>query len=391
MGSERRSCETQLTMLVDELLKGMQSGKQTDLILLDFSKAFDKVAHEKLLSKLHYCGIRGGTLRWIKSFLDDRTQNVLLNGVKSDDIPVSSGVPQGSVLGPILFLVYINDLPEQVKSNVRLFADDTALYLTFSKSASPAILQQDLQYLETWEKAWDMEFNPSKCQVIHITRSRRPAQNQYYLHGVLLEAVPSARYLGVDISENLSWNTHISRVSKKANQTLGFVKRNIKIHHEDLKATAYKTLVRPQLEYASSVWSPYTDTAIQQIEKVQRRAARWVKRDYSRTSSVTAMLQSLQWRSLDQRRIDSRLSLLYKITHDLVAIPREQYLTAPQRQSRISHPMAYRQIPTTTDYYKYSFFPRTIVHWNSLPLEVVTLPNVDKFNEAVGQLNHFSP
>ena len=238
----------------------------------------------------------------------------MLNGVKSDNIPVSSGVPQGSVLGPILFLAYINDLPEQVKSKVRLFADDTALYLTFSKSLTPSILQQDLQHLESWEKAWDMEFNPSKCQVIHITRSRRPAQNKYDLHGVLLEAAPAAKYLGVDISENLFWNTHISRISKKANQTLGFLKRNINIHHEDLKATEYKTVVRPQLEYASSVWSPHTDTAIQQIEKVQRRAARWVKRDYSRTSSVTAMLQSLNWRRLDLRRIDNRLSVMYKMT-----------------------------------------------------------------------------
>ena len=126
-------------------------------------------------------------------------------------------------------------------------------------------------------------------------------------------------------------------------------------------------MVRPQLEYASSVWSPHTDTAIQQIEKVQRRAARWVKRDYSRTSSVTAMLQSLNWRRLDLRRIDNRLSVMYKITHDLVAIPRDQYLTALQRQSRTSLPMAYRQIATSTDCIKYSFFPRTIVHWNSLP------------------------
>ena len=173
-----------------------------------------------------------------------------------------------------------------------------------------------------------MEFNPSKCQVIHITRSRRPAQNKYYLHGVLLEAVPAAKYLG-DISENLSWNTHISRISKKANQTLGFLKRNIKIYHEDLKATAYKTVVRPQLEYASSVWSPHTDIAIQQIEKVQRRAARWVKRDYSRTSSVTAMLQSLNWRRLDLRRIDNRLSVMYKITHDLVANPQRPVPNSP--------------------------------------------------------------
>ena len=130
---EKRSCETQLIMLVDELAKNMQAKKQTDLILLDFSKAFDKVAHEKLLLKLHFYGIRGNTLNWIKDFLDNRSQSVLLNGSNSDSIPVSSGVPQGSVLGPILFLAYINDLPDQVKSRVRLFADDTAMYLALDK------------------------------------------------------------------------------------------------------------------------------------------------------------------------------------------------------------------------------------------------------------------
>ena len=136
---------------------------------------------------------------------------------------------------------------------------------------------------------------------------------------------------------------------------------------------------------------PHTDTAIQQIEKVQRRAARWVKRDYSRSSSVTAMQQSLNWRRLDLHRIDIRLSIMCKITHGLVAIPRDQYLTALQRQSRTSHPMAYRQIAISTDYIKYSFFPCTIVHWNSLPPEVVSLPNVDDFNWAVSQINHVSP
>ena len=114
-------------MLVDGLSKSMQSGKQTDLILLDFSKAFDKVAYEKLLLKLHFYGIRWNILNWIKDFLDNRTQSGILNGTNSDNIAVSSGVPQGSVLGPILFLAFINDLPEQVRSRVRLFADDTAM------------------------------------------------------------------------------------------------------------------------------------------------------------------------------------------------------------------------------------------------------------------------
>ena len=312
---------------------------------------------------------------------------------------VSYPPPKGLWMTPPV-KVCENSLPSCKTGYLRLTAAPSGLIdlvqlivLTFSKSLTPSILQQDLQHLESCEKAWDMEFNPSKCQVIHIRRSRRPTQNKYYLHGALLEAVPAAKYLGVDISENLSWNTHISRISKKSNQTLGFLKRNIKIHHEDLKATAYKTVVRPQLEYASSVWSPHTDTVIQQIEKVQRCTARWVKRDYSRTSSVTAMLQSLNWRRLDLRCIDNRLSVMYKVTHDLVAIPRDQYLTALQRQSRTSHLMAYRQIATSTDYIKYSFFLSTVVHWNSLPPEVVSLPNVDDFNRAVSQMNprRFAP
>ena len=145
----KRSCETQLTMLIEELHQNLQDGKQTDIILLDFSKAFDKVSHEKLIYKLHGYGIRGKTLRWIKSFLNGRSQTVVLEGDCSEEVPVTSGVPQGSVLGPILFLVYINDLPEKVKSQVRLFADDTAAYLAINSLADSRQLQDDLTSCRT--------------------------------------------------------------------------------------------------------------------------------------------------------------------------------------------------------------------------------------------------
>ena len=175
------------------------------------------------------------------------------------------------------------------------------------------------------------------------------------------------------------------------NQTLGFLKRNIKVRNQDLKSTAYKTLVRPQLEYASSVWSPHTDTDIKKIESVQRRSARWATHDYRSTSSVTEMLNKLSWRPLDQRRIDTRLIMLYKITYDLVAIPLTDYLTPNRRQSKFIHPLAYRQISTTTNYCKYSFFPRTAVHWNALPISIVMLPTVAQFSHAVCQVVHVSP
>ena len=217
---EKRSCETQLIMLIDEQAKNMQMGKQTDLILLDFSKAFDKVAHENLLLKLHHYGIRGDTQKWIKDFLDNPKQAVVINGINSEKIPVSFGTLQGSVHGPILFLAYINDLPEQVKSRVRLFADDTALYLAISSFTESEVLQRDLASLEHWEKMWDMKFNRSKCQVLQITKKAKPLNNKYILHNVELESVPAAKYLGVTIVDDLSWSKHIDITTKKANKLL---------------------------------------------------------------------------------------------------------------------------------------------------------------------------
>ena len=174
-------------------------------------------------------------------------------------------------------------------------------------------------------------------------------------------------------------------------QTLGFLKRNIRVHNKDLKSTAYKTLVRPQLEYASTVWSPQTDLDINKLESVQRRAARWVTHDYQYTSSVSSMLQDLNWRTLDQRRIDSRLVLLYKVTYDLVAIPASDYLIRNTRPSSRNHSMAYRQITTLKDFYKFTFFPRTIIHWNALPHHIPTLPTLAQFSTAVCQVAHSTP
>ena len=161
------------------------------------------------------------------------------------------------MLGPILFLVYINDLPDDIVSQARLFADDTAIYLTLEKNDSDK-LQRDLDRLQTREARWDMEFNPSKGQVVKVTFSRNPLQTQYILHGQVLEAVSSARYLGVDISSNLSWNTHVDRITANADRSLGFIKQNIKTKPPQIREMAYLSLVRPQLEYALAVWDPHT-------------------------------------------------------------------------------------------------------------------------------------
>ena len=235
-----------------------------------------------------------------------------------------------------------------------------------------------------------MHFNPSKCQVINITKRKKKVETSYTLHGVTLEAVTSAKYLGVTISDDLTWHQHIDNITKKANSTLGFLRRNLKVRSEQIKCAAYKVLVRPQLEYASVVWAPHTDSCISQIEMVQRRAARWIKNDYSRGSSVGGMLTSLGLRRLDLRRTDQRLAMFYKIVNGLVAIPVDDYLTRNLRPSRSGHPQIFRLIPATTDQYKFSFFPRSVVHWNALSPSCVTLPPA-AFLEAVGRMDHVSP
>ena len=226
------------------------------------------------------------------------------------------------------------------------------------------------------------ELQPIQMSGPTYHKSPCPIQTRYILHDTVLESVPSAKCLGITISDNLSWTPHIDSVAMKANQTLGFLKRNIKVHNKDLKSIAYTTLVRPQLEYVS------TDTT--KLEAVQRRSAWWATRDYQRTSSVTQMIKDLNWRT-QQRRIDSWLTLIYKITYDLVAIPAADYLITNTRQSRHNHQLAYRQIPTLKDYYKFTFFPRTVVHWNALPFYIPVLPTVAQFSHAVCQVVHVSP
>jgi len=228
-----------------------------------------------------------------------------------------------------------------------------------------------------------MEFNPSKCVVFVISKKKHKFIFNYRLHGQILEVVDSAKYLGVSISDDLSWNKHITNITTNANKSLGFIRRNIQTKNENIREVAYKTLVRPQLEYASSVWSPHTKQNSDKIEKVQRRAVRWVKNDYSFYSSVTGMQTELGWQTLKDRRDLSRLTLFYKIVYGLVAISPPSYLERPMRMTRHMHPLSFRQVHTSANYFKYSFFPYTIVLWNSLPASVVQQADLEGFKRCL--------
>ena len=357
---QSRSCETQLIGLVQDLAKEMQGGGQTDIIVMDFSKAFDKVPHNELLLKLSNYGVDTYTLNWIKNFLKNRKQCVVLEGVKSNYTPVLSGVPQGSVLGPTLFLAFINDLPLYVKSNVRLFADDTVIYLTVKSVDDCLQLQQDLHNLEIWESDWKMKFNISKCNVLRFTRRRHPVLYNYKLHGHYLDTVDSTKYLRVHLSNDLRWNEHVKNISSKANKTLGFLKRNLRHCPSKTKETAYRTLIRPTIEYCSTVWDPFTAKNIKSVEMVQRRAARWVLNRYDRLDSVNDMLYCLNWKTLQSRRSIARLSMLYKMRNNLTYADKNMLQPVSYKSTRSSE-HAYKLPTASCDYFKFSFYPRTLL------------------------------
>ena len=208
----KRSCETQLNSTVQDLASSLLNGNQIEFILLHFATAFDKVPHQCLLHKQNYYGIRDCTLHWIGSFLSDRKRRVLVKGMSSNIADVNSGVPKGTVMGTLLFLDYINDLPDVVTSNVKLFADDCLIYRTIQSTNDTVQLQQDLSALDKWENDRQMAFHPQKCTTIHISKKRLPIKASYQLHSHTLEDVPWGKYLGITISKDLSWREHINQL-----------------------------------------------------------------------------------------------------------------------------------------------------------------------------------
>ena len=178
-----RSCETQLIITVDEITKSLDNRSQVDLLILDFSKAFDTVSHARLLKKLEHYGINELVLGWIRSWLLNRSQRVIIDGASSNEVSVRSGAPQGTVLGPLMFLIYINDIGEHITSNLRLFADDSLLYCAIDIPQDCLALQEDLDKLSQWSYKWQMSFNVSKCKSLSLTRKRNPYLHQYTMNG----------------------------------------------------------------------------------------------------------------------------------------------------------------------------------------------------------------
>lgn len=378
------STVTQLFETTQQFASVLNERGQADLVVIDFSKAFDKVTHTKLVQKLFDAKVDESLISWIKAYLSNRLQYVDIEGSSSALLPVTSGVPQGSVLGPTLFLVYINDLAKDIDKSieVRLFADDCLIYTPVYSVNDQILLNVSLAKIQEWCQKWDMQINTKKCLSVTITKKKSPLPFSYSLDGInSLQHSDHFKYLGVTISENLDRNKHINNICNSAYRKLGFLKRRLRGASSEVKLHAYKTMIRSALEYASIVWDPYLKKHIQKLERIQRQAVRFIFSKYSRHESVSNLLTSAGLESLETRRRIARLKYLYQLYNSNFNFDCGPYIRPPGRRSpRTAHPFTINPVRANIDVFKYSFLVRTIDEWNQLSAEVFDgVENADKF------------
>ena len=320
-----RSTTTNLLVYHDFINTSIESGSPVDTIYTDFRKAFDSVSHSLLIDKLQILGISGTFLKWLGDFVMHRSQVVKFKNGFSRVINVTSGVPQGSHLGPLLFNLFINDIGRVFEnSSFLLYADDLKIYKRVNNSVDAMLLQQDLNKLFSWCKSNGMQFNLSKCHVMHFTRRRdRPVYN-YSIGGERLSEVDSFRDLGVIFSSNLTFDTHIRSASARASRQLGFVLRSSK-HFKSVQTLKilYCALVRPLLEYCSPLWAPYQRNQCSMLERIQHHFLRRASAHMNKPMKIqdhcyTSILQELNLVSLENRRAFIDMLLLFRIVNGLV-------------------------------------------------------------------------
>ena len=342
-------------------------------VFFDIRKAFDSVSHELLMSKLTSIHVNPHIIQWIRCYLTNRSQTVVVSGEQSSVLPVLSGVPQGSVLGPLLFILFINDVTLQISpgSTLSLFADDMSLFRTILTVEDYWILQCDVTALATWIDDNSLSLQPAKCCSMLISRKRSCAIPPpiIFVGDHPLAKVSSVRYLGVQINSDLSWSTHIANLCNKVRRLIGLLYRRF-YKNADAK-TLYKTFIRSHLEYCCIVWDPHLVKDAEALEKVQRFGLRMCLKKWDLDQEQ--LLQASNLVSLSDRRAHAKLSHLYKIMNELTDYPNAPLIHKVHHyNARQANPRQLVLPRAKTLQYQRSFFPDTIKRWNSLPAEVLS-------------------
>ncbi len=403
-----KSCTTQMIPFVNDLALAINNTSRVDIVYFDFAKAFDSVNHDLILHKLkHEFHVDGVMLKFIKSYLEGRQQQVVVGGYQSSFLPVKSGVPQGSILGPLLFILFINDMFLRISegTNIALYADDTKIWREISSSNDQYILQNDIDNLHKWSIENKMKFHSGKCKVLPVTLQRNVLDNLpfniffYELDGIIVDDVCSHTDLGVIINCRSNWGAHCDNLAAKASTNLAILKRTCHFtSNQRQKRSFYLAVVRSLLEHCSVIWSPQHTNHLSKFEAVQRRAIKWILGEQFRSYSEEEFdrkQRSLNILPIKSKFIYNDLIMFYKIVNGLVPISLPEYITVTQpeetRYTRSNAPIhnltdrtRYQcNVPINNDIFRNSYFCRAIRLWNSLPENVRQVERVSVYKSLL--------
>ena len=388
------SCVNQLLAITHEIYKSFDEGFEVRGVFLDISKAFDKVWHEGLLRKLNQNGISGNLLKLLRDFLSYRKQRVVLNGQHSSWDNVKAGVPQGSILGPLLFLIYINDLSNNLSSNCKLFAHDTSLFSVVNNiHTSATTLSQDLKAITKWAFQWKMAFNPDLSkqaqEVIFSRKIKKLLHPTLLFNNIPLNNSLFQKHLGLTLDIKLNFSEHIKSIIKKISKTMGLLRKFQQILPRSTLLTIYKTFIRSRLDYADIVYDQAYNSAFpDKLESIQYNACLAIT-GAIRGTSTEKIYQELGLESLKSRRWFRKLCHFFKIFND--KSPSYLFNLIPNfnrvHNTRLSYNIP--AIKVKHNYFKNSFFPSAISEWNKLDLNIRNSASLNAFKKKL--LNFLRP
>jgi hypothetical protein len=384
---ELDSAMNQLVYITDKIYKALETGNEVCLVFLDVSKAFDRVWHAGLLYKIKGMGITGNLYNWLIDYLSGRKIRAAINGQSGEWHHTNAGVPQGSILGPLLFLIFINDITESIESDIHLFADDTSLMdIMENYMTSYDKINRDLERLSTWASKWLVTFNATKTVYLIVSRKLNPAPKPaLLLNGEPVKEVLTHKHLGLTINTSLTWSDHISLLTAKAARCVGLLQRISRTVPRQCLEILYKSMIRPILEYENIIYDSSSDIHLNRLENVQRQAALACTGAYKHTNHAT-LLKELSWPPLSIRRKNHRLNVMFKVQNNLTP-PYLASACPPLTRDRTNYNLrssmniSTPQMKTTS--YQKSFFPLTISDWNQLDQKVRHLPSLNSFKESL--------
>ena len=378
-----RSTVTQLLESLESWTKMLDEvdTKSIDIVYCDFQKAFDSVPHRRLLDKVKIFGITSNIHKWIETFLTGRRQKVRADEALSRWCGVTSGIPQGSVLGPILFVLFINDLPDVVNCGVEIYADDTKIFAKATNKSEHDSLQENIDKMYRWSEIWQLTFHPEKCHVMHIG-PKYENEEPYYMGkvGSKTQLLETEKDLGVYIDKNLLFNVHCQRIANAANRLVGLTRRLFDYLDATTFQLIYKALIRPRIEYASSVWSPVRKPGVEIIERVQRRATKMLP---GMADLYEERLKKLDLPTLVFRRMRGDIIQVYKYFHELYDVEHEDILPRSENINTRGHHLKLKKNHGKNRTRRHFFSQRIVNSWNGLPEEVVSTKHLNAFKSAI--------